>query len=213
MFSGAPGGIDAESAAPRREILRPLHGDGAPDPRERADLHTFFRGEAPVSAVADKIKRLEHECDEISHEILRSIDRTFITPIDREDIHQLAVRLDDVIDLIDGGVRRLQNFRITEPTPPSRSLSQVIVRAIQEMVEAVGALRGQKGVVEHCIRIKEYENEGDVAYQEAVASLFRERVDPIEVIKWKDVYENMEGCIDYWEAVAHVLESVVLKHS
>ena len=174
---------------------------------------TFFRGEAPVSVVADKIKRLEHECDEISHEILRSIDRTFITPIDREDIHQLAVRLDDVIDLIDGGVRRLQNFRITEPTPPSRSLSQVIVRATQEMVEAVGALRGQKGVVEHCIRIKQYENEGDVAFQEAVGSLFRERMDPLEVIKWKDVYENMEGCIDQCEAVAHVLESVVLKHS
>jgi uncharacterized protein Yka (UPF0111/DUF47 family) len=82
------------------------------------------------------------------------------------------------------------------------------------MVVAVGALRKQKGVIEHCIRIKQLENEGDVAYHEAVASLFREKkADPIEVIKWKDVYENMEGCIDQCEAVAHVLESVVLKHS
>jgi uncharacterized protein len=173
----------------------------------------FFSNESPVAAVADQIKRLEHECDEISHEILRGIDRTFITPIDREDIHQLAVRLDDVIDWIDGGVRRITLFGITEPTPQSRRLSEVIVQATAEVVEAVGALEKQKGVIQHCIRIKQLENEGDVAYQEAVASLFRERKDPLEVIKWKDVYENMEGCIDQCEAVAHVLESVVLKHS
>ena len=173
----------------------------------------FFNNESPVAIVADQIKRLEHECDEISHEILRRIDRTFITPIDREDIHQLAVRLDDVIDLIDGGIRRVALFGITEPTPQSRRLSQVIVQITAELVAAVSALEKQRGVIQHCIRIKQLENEGDVAYQEAVASLFRERKDPLEVIKWKDVYENMEGCIDQCEAVAHLLESVVLKHS
>ncbi len=173
----------------------------------------FFRGESPVATVADQIKRLEHECDEISHEILRGIDRTFITPIDREDIHRLAVRLDDVIDLIDSGVRRIALFNITEPTPRSRRLSQVIVETTAVMVQAVAALPKNKGVVEHCIRIKQLENEGDVAYQEAVASLFHEKTEPLEVIKWKDIYENMEGCIDQCEAVAHVLESVVLKHS
>lgn len=176
-------------------------------------LNTFFGGEAPVATVADQIKRLEHECDEISHEILRGIDRTFITPIDREDIHQLAVRLDDVIDLIDGTVRRLSLFKISEPTPVSRPLSQTIVQITAEMVDAVSALRSKKGVVEHCIRMKQLENQGDVAYHEAVASLFAGKTDPIEVIKWKDIYENMEGCIDQAEAVAHVLESVVLKHS
>ena len=176
-------------------------------------LNTFFGGEAPVAPVADQITRLEHECDEISHEILRGIDRTFITPIDREDIHQLAVRLDDVIDLIDGTVRRLSLFKISEPTPVSRPLSQTIVQITAEMVDAVSALRSKKGVVEHCIRMKQLENQGDVAYHEAVASLFAGKTDPIEVIKWKDIYENMEGCIDQAEAVAHVLESVVLKHS
>src|SRR6266511_4979503 len=173
----------------------------------------FFRRESPVGAVADQIKRLEHECDEISHEILRGIDRTFITPIDREDIHQLCVRLDDVIDLIDGTVRRLSLFKISEPTPLSRKLSEIIVQITQEMVEAVSALRGQKGVVAHCIRMKQLENHGDVAYHEAVASLFSEQIAPIEVIKWKDIYDNMERCIDQAEAGAHVLESVVLKHS
>jgi uncharacterized protein Yka (UPF0111/DUF47 family) len=176
-------------------------------------LNGFFAGEAPVATVADQIKRLEHECDEISHEILRGIDRTFITPIDREDIHQLAVRLDDVIDLIDGTVRRLVLFKISEPTAVSRPLSQTIVQITAEMVEAVSALRSKKGVVEHCIRMKQLENQGDVAFHEAVASLFAGQIDPIEVIKWKDIYENMEGCIDQAEAVAHVLESVVLKHS
>lgn len=176
-------------------------------------LNRFFTGEADVPSVANQIKRLEHECDEISHEILRSIDQTFITPIDREDIHQLAVRLDDVIDLIDGTVRRLAVFNITEPTPAGRRLAGIIVQVTLEMVEAVSDLRKQKGVIEHCIRMKKFENEGDVAYQEAVGSLFRQSIPAIEVIKWKDIYDQMEGCIDQCEAVAHVLESVVLKHS
>lgn len=176
-------------------------------------LNRFFTSELDVPTAADHIKRLEHECDQISHEILRGIDRTFITPIDREDIHQLAVRLDDVIDLIDGTVRRLAVFNISEPTPAGRKLAAIIVQVTLEMVEAVADLKKQKGVVEHCIRMKQFENEGDVAYQEAVGSLFRQSIPPIEVIKWKDVYDQMEACIDQSEAVAHVLESVVLKHS
>jgi hypothetical protein len=176
-------------------------------------MNTFFSGEAGVAVVADQVKRLEHECDEISHEILRRIDLTFITPIDREDIHQLAVRLDDVIDLIDGTVRRLSVFKITQPTALSRNLARIVVEITRELVEAVSDLRKRKGVVEHCIRIKRFENEGDVAYHEAVASLFADHIPPIEVIKWKDVYENMERCIDQCEAVAHVLESVILKNS
>ena len=176
-------------------------------------LQRFFQGEAGVATVLVEIKRLEHECDEISHEILRGIDRTFITPIDREDIHRLAVRLDDVIDLIDGTVRRLDIYRIDTPTPLSRALSELIVRTTDELVEAVQLLRKQKGVMEHCIQLKKLENEGDVIYHDAVASLFADGLPAIEVIKWKDVYDNMERCIDSCVAVAHVLESVVLKHS
>lgn len=166
-----------------------------------------------VSLKVARIKHLEHEGDQVAHQTFALLSRTWITPIDREDIHQLAVRLDDVIDLIDGTIRRLAIFNISEPTVAGRKLSEIIVKITLEMVEAVAALRKQKGVVEHCIRMKQFENEGDVAYQEAVGSLFRQAIEPIEVIKWKDVYENMEGCIDQAEAVAHVLESVVLKHS
>src|SRR4029450_9232755 len=118
-------------------------------------LDTFFKSEAPVATVADQIKRLEHECDEISHEILRGIDRTFITPIDREDIHQLAVRLDDVIDLIDGTVRRLSLFQNAQPTDLSKSLCRLVVETTGELVEAVSRLRRQKGVMERCIKIKQ----------------------------------------------------------
>jgi uncharacterized protein len=176
-------------------------------------LQRFFRGESAVPAVAGEVKRLEHECDAISHEILRGIDQTFITPIDREDIHRLAVRLDDVIDLIDGTVRRLDIYRIDGPTPISKALSELIVKTTAELVEAVSLLRKQKGVMEHCIEIKRLENEGDIVYHDAVASLFANGLPAIEVIKWKDVYDNMERCIDSCVAVAHVLESVVLKHS
>jgi len=176
-------------------------------------LQKFFRGESGVATVAGEVKRLEHECDEISHGILRGIDQTFITPIDREDIHRLAVRLDDVIDLIDGTVRRLDIYRIDGPTPISKALCELIVKTTAELVEAVSLLRKQKGVMEHCIQIKRLENEGDIVYHDAVASLFSNGLPAIEVIKWKDVYDNMERCIDSCVAVAHVLESVVLKHS
>ena len=175
-------------------------------------LETYFQGKAAVAAVADQVKRLEHECDEISHEILRGIDRTFITPIDREDIHQLAIRLDDVMDLIDGTVRRVFLFRIETPTTHSQALSRLIVTTTGELVEAVAQLRSQK-VMPHCIRIKQLENEGDVVYHNATASLFAENLAAIEVIKWKEVYDNMERCIDSCVTVAHILESVVLKHS
>ena len=176
-------------------------------------LDRFFRGEAAVAATATEVKRLEHECDEISHEILRSIDQSFITPIDREDIHQLAVRLDDVIDLIDGTVRRLVLFQIHAPTPLSARLSQLVVRSATELVEAVSKLRKNKGVMEHCIQIKKLENEGDAVYGEAIVSLFRGEPNAVELIKWKEIYDTMERCMDSAVVVAHVLESVVLKHS
>jgi uncharacterized protein Yka (UPF0111/DUF47 family) len=181
---------------------------------EGADaLDGFFRRQAPLPKVAERVKDLEHECDRISHEILRSIDQTFITPIDREDIHRLAIRLDDVMDLIDGTVRRVLLFHIAQPTPYSQKLSEIIVSTAQELVEAVSELKGRRGVVAHCIRIKQFENEGDMVFHDAVASLFAGDIAPIEVIKWKDVYENMERCLDSCELVAHILESVVLKTS
>src|SRR5438552_8413626 len=152
----ASGGGRMLNILPRDEKYFDRFSDMATRIHESARiLDQFFGGEAPVPGVADQIKRLEHECDEISHEILRGIDRTFITPIDREDIHQLAVRLDDVIDLIDGTVRRIALYGISEPTPRSARLSQIIVQITEVLVKAVAALQKQKGVIELCIRIKQ----------------------------------------------------------
>lgn len=176
-------------------------------------LDRYLAGEEPLPQVAERIKALEHECDQISHEILRRIDLTFITPIDREDIHRLAVRLDDVIDLIDGTVRRLFLFHISGPTALAKTMGGLVVEATREVVEAVSELKKMKGVIPHCIAIKRLENEGDAVFHEAVASLFIDNMAAIEVIKWKDIYENMERCMDQCEAVAHVLESVVLKNT
>jgi len=176
-------------------------------------LDQFFSGGLPLPSVVEQVKRLEHECDEISHEILRRIDRTFITPIDREDIHRLAVRLDDVIDLIDGTARRLDLYKLTTPTTFSRQMSDVVVRITAEMVQGVAGLARRKGVIEHCIAIKKLENEGDASYHDAVASLFANEIPVLDVIKWKDIYENLERSVDACEAVAHVLESAVWKSS
>lgn len=176
-------------------------------------LNQFFAEDAPVVVVSEHVKRLEHECDQISHEILRRIDLTFITPLDREDIHRLAVRLDDVIDLIDGTVRRLSLFKVTQPTPPSKRMADIVLRITAELVLGVGALSARKGVIEHCIAIKKLENEGDAAYHDAVASLFTDQIPVIDVIKWKDIYENLERAVDACEAVAHILESAVWKSS
>jgi len=181
--------------------------------RAGALLHEMVHNFADARAKAHAIKEVEHQGDQVTHEIIKKLNTTFITPIDREDIHQLAVRLDDVIDLIDGTVRRLSLFKIETPTPISQAMSKLIVQTTTELVEAVSRLRQQKGVMQHCIRIKQLENEGDVAYHDAIASLFTGDFPAIEVIKWKDVYDNMERCIDSCVVVAHVLESVVLKHS
>lgn len=176
-------------------------------------LNRFLGGEESLPQVAGRIKALEHECDQISHEILRRIDRTFITPIDRDDIHRLAVRLDDVIDLIEETVRLLMLFSVTAPTPLSLKMGGLIVGATEEVVQAVAGLKKMKGVIPHCIVIKKLENEADVVFHSALGSLFENGMPAIEVIKWKDIYENMEHCMDRCELVAHVLESIVLKNS
>jgi len=176
-------------------------------------LNRFFVGEETLPGVAEPIKALEHECDQISHDILRRIDRTFVTPIDRDDIHRLAVRLDDVIDLIDDTVRRLILYHVEVPTPYARKLGDLVVRVSGEVVQAVAGLKKMRGVMAHCIVVKKLENEADVVFHGALASLFENGMPAIDVIKWKDVYENLERCMDRCELVAHVLESIVLKNS
>jgi len=162
----------------------------------------------------EAIKKLEHECDDITHEVVNRLDRTFITPIDREDIHLLASDLDDVIDRIDGTARRVQIFKLTEPPAAGVfELTDIIQRITATIMDAVGKLRNDhQGVFNHSIKAKQLEEEGDALYQDILGRLFDEEKDPIRLIKWKEIYDNLETTIDQAEDVANDLESIALKH-
>src|SRR5262245_14597212 len=163
----------------------------------------------------DSIKRLEHECDDITHEVVNRLDRTFITPIDREDIHLLATDLDDVIDRIDGTARRVQIFKLTENPPVGVvDLTDVIQRITVVINDAVGKLRANhQAGINGSIAAKRLEEEGDAKYQEILARLFETEKDPIKLMKWKEIYDNLETTIDEAEDVANDLESIALKHA
>jgi hypothetical protein len=162
--------------------------------------------------VAD-IKTLEHEADELTREIISRIDQTFVTPIDREDIHLLTTNLDDVIDLLDGTARRTEMYKLGEPRQAAIRMCDVLVSAADHLYKGVRLVRKAKLVAEHARSVKLLEEEGDSIYREAILELFSGSPDPLDVIKWKDVYDKLEDAVDRCEDVANVLESIALKHS
>ena len=161
----------------------------------------------------EAIKRLEHEADQVTHEVVNRLDRTFITPLDREDIHQLASDLDDVMDMMDGTARRAQIFRLGPAPDVVRQLVNVIERMVAALAEAVGRLKSGDDVMQYCIEAKKLEEEGDAIYHDALGQLFEKERDALEVIKWKEIYDNLEGTLDQAEDVANVVESITLKHA
>lgn len=176
-------------------------------------LHELFTGNPErASYCVESIKRLEHEADQVTHEVVKRLDRTFITPIDREDIHLLASDLDDVIDRIDGTARRTQIFRLGRAPAGVGRLTDVIHQVTGVMVEAVGKLKDNTDVIKLCVEAKRLEEIGDAIYHEMLGRLFDEEKNPIELIKWKEVYDTLETTIDEAEDVANDLESIALKH-
>jgi predicted phosphate transport protein (TIGR00153 family) len=165
--------------------------------------------------IVESIKRLEHEADGITHELVTRLDRSFITPLDREDIHLLASRLDNVIDQIDGSARRTAIFRAEAAPHGAVVLADVIARATQQLLNGVKVLEKGKTpvVIQACIAVKKLEEEGDFAYSEWLGRLFDEEKDPIKLIKWKEIYDTLEKTLDQAEDVANVLESIAIKHS
>ena len=161
----------------------------------------------------EAIKRLEHEADQVTHEVVNRFDRTFITPLDREDIHQLASDLDDVMDSMDGTSRRAQIYRLGTAPQGVRQLTEVIQRMVATLAEAVGRLKKGDDVMRYCIEAKKLEEEGDAIYHEALGLLFETERDALEVIKWKEIYDNLERTLDESEDVANDLESITLKHA
>jgi hypothetical protein len=179
-------------------------------------LQELLRAEAPRrNAIVDQIKRLEHQADEVTHEVVTRLDRVFITPLDREDIHLLASRLDDVIDLIDGTARRLQMFRAGRAPEGAVLIADVIGRAVAQLQVAVRSLEKNRAgtVLEACVQVKRLEEEGDSLYHEWLGRLFEGEPDPLNVIKWKEIYDNLEKTLDDIEDAANVLESISIKHA
>ena len=159
------------------------------------------------------IKDVEHKADLLTATINQRIDKSFITPIDREDIHTLASRLDDVIDLLDGTSQRFEMLHITEVLPRARQLTNVLCRATTEIQIAVVEMRKPPQVNEHVALIKHLEEEGDAIYHEAVGALFAGNPNPLDVIKWKEMYDTLERAIDSCMGVAQVLQSISLKNA
>jgi len=175
-------------------------------------LDTLLGDAAHVHDHVRAIKDVEHKADLLTATVNQRIDKSFITPIDREDIHMLATRLDDVIDLIDGVSRRFEMLHISEVLPPARQLSGVLVRAATEIEAAVSEMRKPPSVNQHVALIKHLEEEGDAIYHEAMGALFAGNPNPLDVLKWKDVYDTLEGAIDSCMGVAQVLQSISLKN-
>jgi uncharacterized protein len=164
--------------------------------------------------IVDAIKRLEHQADQITLEVVTRLDRVFITPLDREDIHLLASRLDDVVDLIDGTAHRVQMYHAGEAPEGAFLLADVIIRATKELLAAVQGLEKNKDkvVLDACAQVKRLEEEGDSYYHEWVAKLFDGSPDALMVIKWKEIYDTLEKTLDHMEDAGNVLESISIKH-
>jgi predicted phosphate transport protein (TIGR00153 family) len=175
-------------------------------------LRELVNNFADARAKAHAIKEVEHAGDQITHEIVRKLNTTFITPIDREDIHDLATRLDDVLDFIEAVAERLVVYRIKETTSACRAMADVIVQISLATDRTIKCLRTlDPGFHEHAVEVNRLENSADNLLRDSLAALFEENGDPIEVIKWKEIYETMETVTDRCEDVANVIEGIILK--
>jgi predicted phosphate transport protein (TIGR00153 family) len=176
-------------------------------------LDQMLAPDRPLWDKADEIKEIEHKCDFLTHEIIQRLNRTFVTPLDREDIHMLARSLDDVMDAIDASATILRLYSIEAVRPGARELAHLVKQSAEQLVGALKALEGRKGVAECAVEINRLENEADRAHQAAVQSLFKEEKDAVAIIKWKEIFDFLEQATDRCEDVANVLEGVVVKHA
>ena len=176
-------------------------------------LEQMIATDPPAAEKAQEIKEIEHQCDFLTHEVIQRLNKTFVTPIDREDIHELARALDDVMDEIDSAAHLIPLYRITKIRGGARELVRVILEQCDEIRRAVEALEERKGVMERAIEINRLENEADRIHKTAIGDLFAEERDPIVVLKWKEIFDVLERATDRCEDVANLLENVVVKHS
>ena len=173
-------------------------------------LLTDYPESAPL---ADEIRACEHEGDRITHDVIQRLNQTFVTPIDREDILALVSSLDDIVDYIEEVADYLGLYKIEVPMAQSVRLARVLRDACGQICEAIPRLRGFKDISRYTVEVNTLENEGDRTVREAVASLFDGGIDPMIVVRWKDLFERLESAIDATERAANILESIVIKNS
>ena len=164
---------------------------------------------------ARRMERIEHDGDQITHDIMARLNRTFITPIDREDIHRLASAIDDVLDFVEATTERFVLYKVKVVTPFAVELARVIAKQIEEVHRVLPHLRRMRhqDILGHCIEINRLENEGDRLLREAMVQLFDTPANPMDVMKWRELYDLMEAATDKNEDVAVVIEGIVLKNA
>jgi len=175
-------------------------------------LKELMENYTEVEAKVKRIQEIEHEGDQITHRIFDKLNKTFITPIDSEDIYSLTSELDDVLDAIEGIASRFLNFRITEPTPEAKDLVHLIWRAAEEINKALGNLRDLDHTLPFCVEINRLENEADDIVESLIGRMFEEEEDIRKLLKWKEIYSRMEVAADRCEDVANVIEAIVVKN-
>ena len=175
-------------------------------------LEEMVAPDRPIWDKAEEIKEVEHKCDFLTHEIIQRLNRTFVTPLDREDIYALARSLDDVMDAIDASATLVRLYRLDRVRYGARELAHVISASTDQVRLALDAMEQHKGVITHAVEINRLENEADRIHQQAVTKLFDEERDPIVVMKWKEALDFLEDATDRCEDVANVLEGVMVKH-
>jgi predicted phosphate transport protein (TIGR00153 family) len=179
---------------------------------EGAALLNKLLGDVTLAPVlAGEIKALEHKADNLTHTIITKLNQTFITPFDREDIHLLSSRLDDVLDLIDATSMRIVTYNIRVLGLGTQQLGQILAQQVQEIAGALALLNKRDGVLQHCIEINRLEDDADRIARASIGMLFEKEVDPIKLIKQKELYEVLELATDKCEDVANVIETIVLK--
>ena len=163
--------------------------------------------------LSKKIKSVEHECDEITHSITTKLNKSFITPFDREDIYTLSVALDDICDYIDAAARAVVMYNIHESDEFAQQFAVIIQKLAVEINGAVSHLKDAKGMEQNLLEIQRLENDADDVYFRAMANLFKNTPDAVQIIKWKELYEILENGTDRCESVGNIIESIVLKHN
>jgi uncharacterized protein len=176
-------------------------------------LKQMIASDPPDISKVEVIKEIEHACDRCTRAIIDRLNRTFVTPLDREDIHALASSLDDVMDAIDAAAAVIRLYKIAHVRAGAKRLVEIVCDSLDGITAALQALERRDGVLEMAARIKQLEHEADRVHQDAIVELFDQERDPIAVIKWKEVFDFLEAATDRCEDVANLLEGVVVKHA